>query len=118
MPWLEHTWLAGGSDQLREGAVMRQNRQQLMFLCSYSPDLESAIVAWALYDGSLPKENLQMGTGSQSTPPYESVLDAMRDGWKVMQVPAIPKEVRGHENEAGYLPWEYVLQREVEIDAG
>ena len=90
-------------------------RQQLLFMCLYSPDLNSRVTAWSLYDGSIPKGEQQMGTGDAMTPPYDSVLDAMRDGWKVLQVPAIPQSSPGRENETAYLPWEYVLQREVEV---
>jgi hypothetical protein len=95
---------------------MSKKRQQLLFLCLSHPELDSKTVAWALYDGSLPMEELQMGTGSEEEPPYRSVLDAMRDGWKVMQVPQIQSFLKGHENEPAHLPYEYVLEREVEIN--
>jgi hypothetical protein len=95
---------------------MSKTRQQLLFLCLDHPELDSKTVAWALYDAALSREELQMGTGSEVTPPYYSVLDAMRDGWKVMQVPQIQSFHRDHGNEPAHLPYEYVLQREVEID--
>jgi hypothetical protein len=96
---------------------MKKNmRQQLLFMCLSHPEPDSVTVAWALYDGALPKNMPQQGTGSESEPPYRSVLDAMRDGWKVIQVPQLPIFVHGHENETGHLPYEYVLEREVEID--
>jgi hypothetical protein len=94
---------------------MSKKRQQLLFLCLEHPELDSNTVAWALYDGALPKDRLQMGTGSEEVPPYQSVLDAMRDGWRVMQVPPVPTFHNGHENNPGHLPYEYVLEREVEV---
>jgi hypothetical protein len=94
---------------------MGKTRQQLLFLCLEHPELDSNTVAWALYDGALPADQLQMGTGSEEQPPYRSVLDAMRDGWKVIQVPPVQSFLRGQEFEAAHLPYEYVLEREVDI---
>lgn len=95
---------------------MSKSRQQLLILNLENPELDSKTIAWALYDGSLSREELQMGTGSEDQPPYRSVLDAMRDGWKVIQVPPVQSFLRGHEYEAAHLPYEYILEREVEID--
>jgi len=58
----------------------------------------------------------QMQSGDQSEPPYRSVLDAMRDGWFVLQVPTLPYFVAGREHETGHLPYEYVLERTVTLD--
>jgi hypothetical protein len=78
-------------------------------------DLNSEAVAWALYDGAKPEGELQMQSGDEETPPYRSVLAAMRDGWFVLQVPPLPYYVRGQEHEVGHLPYEYVLERKVEV---
>ena len=95
---------------------MRKLRQQILILHLASPDLASRTIAWALYDGAAPKEERQMQSGDSDEPPYPSVLAAMRDGWFVLQIPALPTFVRGHEHETGHLPYEYVLERRVEID--
>lgn len=94
---------------------MNKTRQQLLFLCLASPELDAKTVAWALYDGAAARDAARMETGDSGTPPYSSVLDAMRDGWKVIQAPQLPYFVHGHENETGHLPWEYLLEREVEL---
>ena len=93
---------------------MSELRQQILILHLALPDLDSNVVAWALYDGAAPESQLQMQTGDQETPPYRSVLAAMRDGWFVLQVGALPVYVRGQEHEVGHLPYEYVLERRVE----
>lgn len=90
-------------------------RQQILILHLANPDLESQTIAWALYDGTKPADQLQMQTGDQQEPLYKSVLDAMRDGWFVMQLPTMPYFVRGLEHETGHLPYEYVLERRVEV---
>ena len=96
---------------------MSKLRQQILILHLANPDLNAETVAWALYDGSLPEEALQMQSGDQETPPYRSVLAAMRDGWFVIQLPVLPYYVRGQEHEVGHLPYEYVLERRVAAHA-
>jgi hypothetical protein len=88
-------------------------RQQILILHLSHPDLDAETVAWALYDGAKPRGALQMQSGDEDEPPYRSVLDAMRDGWFVLQIPALPVFFRGYEHEIGHLPYEYVLERRV-----
>jgi hypothetical protein len=90
-------------------------RQQILILHLASPDLAARTIAWALYDGAAPADGRQMQSGDSDEPPYSSVLDAMRDGWFVLQVPPLPVFARGREHETGHLPYEYVLERKVEM---
>jgi hypothetical protein len=43
-------------------------------------------------------------------------LAAMQDGWHVIQLPTLPIYQAGHEHESGHLPYEYVLERKVDLD--
>lgn len=95
---------------------MSKVRQQLLILHLANSDLESNVVAWALYDGAKSAQDLQMQSGDQTEPPYSSVLAAMRDGWFVMQVPPLPQFAPGQEHLTGNLTYEYVLERKVTID--
>ncbi|MDF2724726.1 MAG: hypothetical protein K0Q59_4401 [Paenibacillus sp.] len=95
---------------------MSVTRQQILILHLSSPDLESKTIAWALYDSTIPKGQMQMTTGDSDVPPYNSVLDAMREGWNVIQLPAMPLFRTGFEHEQGHLPYEYVLERKVTVD--
>lgn len=90
-------------------------KQQILIMHLALPELGSQTVAWALYDGTLPADQPQMNTGDQQEPPYSSVLDAMRDGWFVIQLAALPVYLRGSEYEHGHLPYEYVLERRVAV---
>lgn len=92
---------------------MTELRQQILILHLAHPDLDAQTVAWALYDGAAPRDMIQMQSGDQDTPPYRSVLDAMRDGWFVLQISHLPYFVHGQEHETGHLPYEYVLERRV-----
>ncbi len=92
---------------------MSDLRQQILILHLDSPDLDSSVIAWAMFDGALPADALQMQAGDQDTPPYRSVLDAMRNGWFVFQICHLPRYIRGQEHEVGHLPYEFALERRV-----
>jgi hypothetical protein len=87
-------------------------RQKLMFLYVRTPDLKSEVGAWAIYDGSGQEHHT---TGDSETPPYRSVFAAMKDGWRVIQVPQQFPPYPGMELTTSYLPWEYVLEQIVEV---
>ena len=85
---------------------MSKLRQQILILHLQNSDLASRTIAWALYDGAIAASEQQMQAGDSQTPPYASVLAAMRDGWNVLQLPVLPTYVPGHEHETGHLPYE------------
>ena len=95
---------------------MAQQRQQLLFLNAGSSSPESRVVAWALYDGAAPAGKQQMQSGDSAEPPYRSPLAAVQDGWRIMQVPQMPHFQTGREFDTGHLPFEFVLERMVEIE--
>ena len=96
---------------------MNRLRQQIMIIHLSNPDLASSTVAWASWDGAASREKLQMQTGDEESPPYKSVLEAMRDGWFVIQFPPLPYYAHGADHETAHLPYEYILERRVEIGA-
>ena len=91
-----------------------QLRQKLLFLYLANSNLESQVVAWSFYDGTC-KENFEAG-GENQDPPYKSVLDAMRDGWRVIQVPQLKAPQVGREYQVDYLDFEFVLEKMEAID--
>ncbi len=95
---------------------MTMLRQQILILHLVAPGLESKTIAWAFYDGAAAADKRQMQAGDSDQPPYESVLAAMQDGWNVLQLPVLPVYPAGHEHETGHLPYEYVLERKVDLD--
>jgi hypothetical protein len=94
---------------------MSNLRQQILIMHLSNPELNSNTVAWALYDGALQKGKQQMNSGDEEKPPYPSVLEAMQDGWFVIQLPTLPYYIRGEEHEVGHLPYEYILERRVTV---
>lgn len=95
---------------------MAQKRQQLLYLNLGSSSPESHVVAWAFYDGAASPEKQQMQSGDNNVPPYRSALAAVRDGWRIMQVPQMPHYQTGNEFETGHLPFEFVLERMVDVE--
>ena len=98
-----------GPKHTQKNIEMTEPRQQILVLHLESGDLGSSTVAWALYDGTLGPDEVQMQAGSENKPPYLSVLDAMRDGWRVFQASPLPE--RSTAAGTGQLANEFWLER-------
>ncbi len=62
---------------------MAGERQQVLHLWLGAAALDTTVSGWAFYDGT-------DGTGPllpESTPPYANGVDALRDGWMLLQAP-------------------------------
>ncbi|MCX6381939.1 MAG: hypothetical protein NT023_21090 [Armatimonadetes bacterium] len=87
---------------------MPELRQKLLVLYLHTPDLNSHVTAWAIYDGTGKEHHT---TGDSDTPPYGSVLDAMKQGWRVIQFPQLFPAYPGMELSTSYLRFEYILEK-------
>ena len=88
-------------------------RQKLLFLYLANSALGSAVVGWSSYDGTTTE-----GPDRDSPePPYDSALDAMREGWRVIQVSPLQAQPPGQEYELDYLPFEVILEKLEEASA-
>ena len=86
-------------------------RQQVLYLWLAEGALDTATVAWSLYDGSSGK-----GPGlPDGEPPYATGLAALEDGWFMIQSPAPYALEPGAEHGVSYLPNEFVFERTVEV---
>ena len=59
---------------------MERLRQKLLVLYAANSSPDTEVVAWSLYDGT--SDQTYEATG-EAVPRYATVLDAMRDGWRV-----------------------------------
>lgn len=84
-----------------------------MILYARTPDLYSSVGAWTIYDSTGAKE--AHTTGDTEKPPYTSVFDAMKDGWRVLQLPQQFPAYPGMELTTAFLRFEYVLEKIVEV---
>lgn len=94
-------------------------KQKLLVLYLHNPDLNSKVVAWSSYDGTTPRDmpddnRYGAHTGDAEEPPYASVVDAMRDGWRVVQFPQQFPAYPGMEYNTAYLKYEYILEKLLE----
>ena len=94
---------------------MANLRQKILILYSGTPDLRSGIGAWAIYDGTGKSHHT---TGDSDAPPYGSVIEAMRDGWRVIQFPQQFPAYPGMELSTSYLRFEYILEKLEDVDNG
>lgn len=92
---------------------MAKVRQKLLFLYSQNPGLDSGIGAWTVHDATGQETHT---TGDSDTPPYRSVFEAMKDGWRVIQCPQQFPAYPGMELNTSYLRWEYILEKLEEVD--
>ncbi len=94
---------------LRGVAVILDSEKQLiLYLYSKSTNLRSPLGGWALYDAAAPDEPV---LPSQDAP-YASVLDAVNDGWRIVQFPR-PELYNFTDVDNTYLTYEFILEKYV-----
>ena len=86
--------------------VLNTEKQVILYLYSKSTNLRSPLGAWALYDPLAPDNPVL----PSQDPPYGSVLDAVRDGWKIVQFPR-PELYSFSDVENAYLNFEFILEK-------
>ena len=86
-------------------------RQQLLVLYATTSSPDSDVGAWSIFDGTGRQAHM---AGDAGQPPYGSVLAAMRDGWRVIQLPPLQAAPPGAEHDTAFLKYEFVLERLVE----
>jgi len=87
-------------------------RQQLLVLYATTSSPESEVGAWSLFDGTGRQAHM---AGDSDKPPYASVVAAMRDGWRVLQLPPLQPAAPGAEHDTSFLKYEFVLEKLVEV---
>ena len=96
---------SGDLDQL-EGLIKEPSRQIIMYLTARSTNLRSGVVSWVTFDSNAPHEPEL----PSDDPPYETILDAVADGWRVVQFPIINLyEYKDMEND--YLGFDFILEK-------
>ncbi len=83
-------------------------RQKLLVLYAANSSPDTEVVAWSLYDGT-GRDTYE--AAGDAVPPYATVLDAMRDGWRVIKYPDLLPPSPGQEYDLSYLEFEFVLEK-------
>ncbi|HLK90032.1 MAG TPA: hypothetical protein VKZ18_09060 [Polyangia bacterium] len=87
-------------------------RQQLLVLYATTSSPDSDVGAWSVFDGTGRTQHM---AGDADKPPYPSVLAAMQDGWRVLQLPRLDPAAQGAEHDTSFLRYEFVLEKLVEV---
>ena len=81
-------------------------RQQVLYLYSKSTNMRSPLASWMLCDPMQPHEP----TLPSDEPPYDSVIEALADGWRVVQFPVL-KLYSYEDVDNDYLGYEFILEK-------
>ena len=88
-----------------------RQHQQVLFLWLSDSALDAPVVAWSFYDGASPKGAPVPPVDIDAVPPYASGLEALRDGWRLIQVAALIPPAPGAELHTAYLRHEFIFER-------
>ncbi len=117
---MEHAikqWLAESRQKLQTGdlteadlqaleTLLTEPRQLVLYLYSKSTNMRSAIASWALYDPTVPYEP----TLPSQDVPYASVIEAVNDGWRIVQFPRA-ELYQFSDVDNTYLGYEFILEK-------
>jgi len=88
-------------------------RQKVMVLFLASSALDTRVIAWSFYDGTGQKRHM---AGDSDEPPFKTGLDALLDGWRLIQANPLVGHVSGDEFKTDYLKYEFFFEKMVNID--
>ncbi len=88
-------------------------RQQVMVLYLANSALDSGVIAWAFYDGTGGKRHM---SGDTDEVPYTTGLDALLDGWRLIQASPLVSHATGEEFKTDYLKYEFLFEKLVNVN--
>lgn len=83
-------------------------RQKVLTLYLGTSALDSQVMGWAIYDGT-GKETFT--TGDSDEPPYATGLDALLDGWRLIQHPILIPPYPGEEYTTSFMKHGFVFEK-------
>ena len=89
-------------------------RQQVLTLYLATSALDSGVLGWSIYDGTGRDAHT---TGDSDEVPYESGLDALRDGWRLIQMPVLIPPYPGEEYSTSFLKYGFVFEKLEDTEA-
>jgi hypothetical protein len=87
-------------------------RQQVLVLYLGSSGLDARVVGWSSYDGT---GRTEPTTGDSDEPPYATGVEALRDGWRLIQAAQLLPPYPGHEYDVSFLKHEFWFEKLVEL---
>jgi len=86
-------------------------RQQILILCLVNSSLESRVISWSFWDGTGKTRSF---SGDSDEPPYERGLDALLDGWCLIQVSPAFAPSKGSEYKTDFFYNEFIFEKRIE----
>lgn len=86
-------------------------RQEVLVLYLSNSSLDGAVVAWSRFNGA---DDSASGVGDEPDTPYETGLDALRDGWRLFQAAQLVPSDPGAEYATSFQKFEFWFERMVE----
>lgn len=91
---------------------MAKVRQKVLVLYLGNSALDSTVKGWTLYDGT---GRDHYTTGDSDIPPYRTGLDALRDGWRVIQFPQLIPPYPNMEYTTSFQMYEFIFEKLEEV---
>ena len=92
---------------------MAKVRQKVLVLYLSNSALDRMVKGWSLYDGT-GKEHYT--TGDSDIPPYRTGMDALRDGWRVIQFPQLIPPYPNMEYTTSFQMYEFIFEKLEEVN--
>ena len=86
-------------------------RQKVLVLYLTNSALDAPVIGWSRYDGT--GETRPMA-GDLEEPPYRTGVEALRDGWRLIQAAQLVPHAPGAELDVAYLKYEFWFEQIVE----
>ena len=91
---------------------MSKLRQKVLVLYLSNSALDSRVKGWSMYDGS---GQSNPTTGDSDVPPYRTGVEALQDGWRVIQFPQLIPPYPNMEYTTSFQMYEFVFEQLTEI---
>ncbi|WP_419992363.1 hypothetical protein [Streptomyces boninensis] len=98
-----------------ETLVERETRQRILVLYLATSALDAQVVGWSAYDGTGASSPT---TGDGDEPPYETGLEALRDGWRLLHLSQLNPPLPDHEYDVSFLKHEFVFEKVYDVVRG
>jgi hypothetical protein len=92
---------------------MAKVRQKVLVLYLGNSALDSNVKGWTIYDGTGHNHHT---TGDSDTPPYKTGLDALCDGWRVIQFPQLIPPYPNMEYTTSFQMYEFIFEKLEEVN--
>ena len=89
-------------------AAGQQQRQKLLILYLSTSALDSDVKGWTMYDGTGHEHHT---TGDTLERPYATGMEALLDGWRVIQFPQLIPPCPGLEYSTSFMKHEYIFEK-------